>query len=466
MLFSLVNLNPHPVAAAHPIIKAPEIAVPIVCYHRVISKTPSIYDLTPAMLEQQFKFFKDHGYHPITALQYLNLRKTPALLPAKPVVLSFDDGNKSHYLNVFPLLKKYGYKATFFIYPSAVLSKSTKYITWGELAEMAQAGMDIECHTMYHPYLVTPQSHLTDPAYLKWLDYQLKDSKDILEQKLKISVKLLAYPYGIFDDVVENKAKEAGYEGIFTVNSGTNSLTENPLRLKRRIITNQTSIPDLERFLNTKPLQIEIISPADTKVISEDPVTIQFRLKDPQLSSVKIEVRNNHGILNPNPEGIFTYQLKNPHSGYHMIIISGDDNRQNHYVSSWSFDYRKPVAGNIPPAGDRDPSDQKLLILNAAAQNQTISLHAGEIFKVVLAGNPTTGYQWETVPGDSAMILGQIGPPEYQPDTPQVIGSGGKYLFSFKAIAVGKTKLKLIYHRPWEKNTSPLGTYEINVVVE
>ena len=157
-LIALILLNPisnpfNPVV--HSAIQSTNQPVPIVCYHRVIPKTPSIYDLTPEMLEEQFKFMKEHGYHPLTALQYINLQKTPELFPDKPVVLTFDDGNKSHYQNVFPLLKKYGYKATFFIYPSAVLNNSTKYITWSELAEMSQAGMDIESHTRDHPYLTS-----------------------------------------------------------------------------------------------------------------------------------------------------------------------------------------------------------------------------------------------------------------------------------------------------------------------
>jgi len=57
------------------------------------------------------------------AAEYLNYRKRPALFPQNPLILSLDDGNKSHYRAVFPLLKKYGFKATFFIYPHAVSRK-------------------------------------------------------------------------------------------------------------------------------------------------------------------------------------------------------------------------------------------------------------------------------------------------------------------------------------------------------
>ncbi|HBF37279.1 MAG TPA: hypothetical protein DDW50_08150 [Firmicutes bacterium] len=341
-LLTLLIILLIPTLYAAPIKSTPvtkNIIIPILCYHRVIPNANNIYDVTPETLEKQLRFMLDHGYHPITALQFMNLRKSPRLLPDKPVVITFDDGSKGHYQNVFPILKKLGLKATFFIYPSAVLSReSQKYLTWTELSEMVKAGMDIECHTLYHPFLVHVHTNISDPKYLQWLDHQLKDSKKILEKHLNIQVKLLAYPFGLFNQLIEEKSIAAGYEGIFTVNGGTNSLNENSMRLKRMIVNRNTSTAELESFFHTQPLPLAIISPVDAAIVSSYPV-IKFRLTGIKLPKVHIQVLDNQADLYPDANGDYAYQITKSMNGFNLIVVSGYDDHKNYYVSNWCFDY-------------------------------------------------------------------------------------------------------------------------------
>ncbi|MEW6182112.1 MAG: protease inhibitor I42 family protein [Bacillota bacterium] len=94
---------------------------------------------------------------------------------------------------------------------------------------------------------------------------------------------------------------------------------------------------------------------------------------------------------------------------------------------------------------------------------RTVELQAGNTLEVVLSGKPTTGYGWEVASGDEAVIK-QVGEPEYKADTAR-IGSDGKTTFHFKASAPGRTELKLVYRRPWEKNVPPEKTFEATVAV-
>ena len=321
--------------------------VPVLCYHRVLPKALSLYDITPAMLEKHFQLFIKNGFHPITALQYITYQKQPELFPIKPIVLTFDDGNKSHYQYVLPLLKKFGFKATFFIYPSVIARKSTKLITWDELSEMAHDGMDIESHTMTHPFLTDIKSTLASPPYLKWLDHEFKDSKTTIEKNLNIKVSLLAYPFGWYNNIIEKEAVEAGYTGIFTVNWGTNSFSENPLRIKRKVISSSLDLAGLDKYINSRPLAIEIISPTDSLMITEIPA-IQFKLLNQELKKVNMIVGKYKGILTPDSQGIFTFAKPGIFKpGYYMIIISGYDDRMQYYLSSWGFDYRKPLVTSL-----------------------------------------------------------------------------------------------------------------------
>ncbi len=90
---------------------------------------------------------------------------------------------------------------------------------------------------------------------------------------------------------------------------------------------------------------------------------------------------------------------------------------------------------------------------------QTVDIHVGEFFELVLGGNPTTGYNWTVVSVDDG-ILRQVGETKFQPKT-NARGSGGLMTMRFEAVGSGKTCLKLIYHRSFEKTKPPIKTFEV-----
>ncbi len=317
-------------------------SVPVLCYHRVLATPLSAYDFAPSQLEQHFKYLKDNGYQTLTAVQFLELQKKHRRIPGKSIVLTFDDGHHSHYTEVFPLLKKYGFVATFFVVPQVIAENSTTQLTWNELNEMATAGMDIQSHTMNHPFLTSIKDGGGEANYLKWLENELKGSKTLIEGKLHRPVTVLAYPYGWYNETVENMAVKAGYEGMHTVNWGVNEAGANPLRVRRRVMENTMGLSDLERIVNIKPLRIRIVSPADIAIVKQPPL-IQFKILDPGISNVEIQVRNYRMKLDPDLQGVYHFggitELK---PGYCMIIITGFDAEGRRYVTSWGFDYQKP----------------------------------------------------------------------------------------------------------------------------
>ena len=103
-------------------------------------------------------------------------------------------------------------------------------------------------------------------------------------------------------------------------------------------------------------------------------------------------------------------------------------------------------------------------VLHEGDAGSTVELGVGDTMDVVLEGNPTTGFSWETAALD-ASVLKQLGEPEFKPDT-SLIGAGGKFTFRFEAVAPGQTLLQLVYHRPWETDVPPANTFEVTVVVQ
>jgi inhibitor of cysteine peptidase len=102
--------------------------------------------------------------------------------------------------------------------------------------------------------------------------------------------------------------------------------------------------------------------------------------------------------------------------------------------------------------------------LTEADAGRSIELRVADKLEVTLPGNPTTGFQWEVGSGDTSIIK-PGGESEFKPSS-EALGSGGKVTIRFEAVAAGQTTLKLIYHRPFEKDTPPDQTFEVTVTVK
>jgi inhibitor of cysteine peptidase len=95
-----------------------------------------------------------------------------------------------------------------------------------------------------------------------------------------------------------------------------------------------------------------------------------------------------------------------------------------------------------------------------------LEMNKEDRLEIVLKSNPTTGFQWTVVSLDSS-ILTHIGTEYKAANTARnIVGSGGRSTFHFKATKAGKTDLKLIYHQPFEKDTPPVKTFELSVIVK
>jgi len=195
-------------------------------YHRFVDKVrrPDT-EITPADFEAQMKQLKDAGITVISLQDYLAWRRGDKNIPPRCAVISFDDGWKSQYDVGWPIMKKYGYPFTMFIYTEGVQGGhfgGGQAITWEELGEMRDAGVDIEAHSETHqdlrkPYDKVAKKRLSPPEYEQWLHNEIFGCKELLEQRLGIKVNCFAVPYGFYNQHIKDVCKSAGYEAVFTV---------------------------------------------------------------------------------------------------------------------------------------------------------------------------------------------------------------------------------------------------------
>jgi inhibitor of cysteine peptidase len=101
--------------------------------------------------------------------------------------------------------------------------------------------------------------------------------------------------------------------------------------------------------------------------------------------------------------------------------------------------------------------------LTDADNGKTIELKKGQVSRITLAANPTTGYTWEVVEGDEKVVR-QLGEIAFKPES-EALGAGGVQIIRLEVVNTGQTTLKLVYHRPWETDVEPLKTFSLTIKV-
>ena len=197
-------------------------AVIVLCYHRFENKPKDSLAVTPAVFESQMQALKEAGYSVIPMADFLAWRRGEKSIPAKSCLLTIDDGYRSAYDVAWPILKKFEYPFTMFIYTAFVKGGALAggaSLSWAELCEMRDAGVDIQSHTVNHQNLRLKKGKFQSQfaTYEEWLTNEIAGSKKQLEAKLGIAVKALAYPYGNHNEQIRAAAMEAGYEAAFSV---------------------------------------------------------------------------------------------------------------------------------------------------------------------------------------------------------------------------------------------------------
>lgn len=235
LIVSVLNLLPFWLPPA----KGESRDTPILLYHRFGPVVADGMTVTTAVFESQLKYLKDHGYEVIRLRQLVDccLGKNQRL-PSRSLVITVDDGHKSVYTDLFPLVKRYRIPVTLFLYPSA-LSNASYAMAWDQLREMKETGLlDYQAHTFWHPNFKNEKKRLKPAEYESFVETQLRKSKEKLERELNVKVDMLAWPFGIYDEELVNKAIGAGYVAALSMDRRHTNISDNVMTLPRYLIGN------------------------------------------------------------------------------------------------------------------------------------------------------------------------------------------------------------------------------------
>lgn len=224
-------------------LRVPVVRVPIVVYHRFGPVVADSMTVTTREFAADIAWLKDNGYTAIPLRGLIDyLRRLGPPPPSRAVAITVDDGHRSVWQEMLPIVRQYGIPVTLFIYPSAI-SNASYALTWEQLAEMRATGLiDIQSHSYWHPNFKKEKSRLKPADYQALVRMQLGKSKSVLEQRLAGRVDLLAWPFGIHDGELEEEAGRAGYVAAFTIERRHVTGAERPMALPRYLMVSGHSL--------------------------------------------------------------------------------------------------------------------------------------------------------------------------------------------------------------------------------
>ena len=213
--------------------------IPVLIYHDVVPRDAlndlgsrdRYYALETEKFVSHLKFLTENGFETICLGNSVDPNK-------KPVVITFDDGWKSNY-ECFKLLGECGFTATFSIVTNLVGNDG--YLTWDQLDEMHEWGMNIQSHTCSHPILTE--------ISLDQLRHEFAQSKYIIEERLKKQVDSISIPHGFVNNEVIDIAKDCGYKYILMSEPGVYNTASGPT-VKRLSIYRNTTMSEFQRLAN------------------------------------------------------------------------------------------------------------------------------------------------------------------------------------------------------------------------
>jgi peptidoglycan/xylan/chitin deacetylase (PgdA/CDA1 family) len=221
--------------------------IPILMYHYIRTVDESAdpvgfrLSVTPQRFAEQMDWLADNHYTPIRMDELADCLRAKTECPRKPIVLTFDDGYADAATEALPILKRYGFTATFYIIVDFVGKPG--FLSWKQVRQLHTSGMEIGSHTLNHADLtgLSPQD----------AQHEIERSKMILEQRLDAPARSFSYPAGSYSGLHVGMVRRAGY---------TNAVTTSPLigfkhmyTLSRRRVLGGEAIEGFPWYLTPLP---------------------------------------------------------------------------------------------------------------------------------------------------------------------------------------------------------------------
>ncbi|QHC28750.1 polysaccharide deacetylase family protein [Streptomyces sp. HF10] len=224
--------------------------VPVLMYHSVAtapSAATRTLSVAPDAFARQMALIDESGRTPVTTAELAAHWRGGRALPARPVLITFDDGYEGVHRYALPLLVRHGFPATVFVATGWLRGAYDTgggldtMLDWHQVRLLAAAGVEIGGHSHTHPQL----DQLDDTA----LAEELSRCTEILTGELGARPVSFAYPYGYSSRRVRRAVRAAGYAQAFAVGNGLARRAQGPYALRRVTVRRGTDAEEFARLL-------------------------------------------------------------------------------------------------------------------------------------------------------------------------------------------------------------------------
>lgn len=285
----------------------------VLCYHDIRDNLRESFTTQPeptAIETQEFirhlNWLQENDYHPVSLQQIVDARAGGARLPEKALLLTFDDGYKSVYTKVFPLLKLFNFPAVIAIVgdwietpPGGQVSfgdnqlPRDQFATWDEIRVMVASGLvevASHSHDMHKGIPANPQGNLiaaaisryyrpqnaadnaayeSDAEYAARIKNDLQRSSELIERELHQRPRAMVWPYGRYNLAATQWATEVGMPITMNLEPGPNTPADSLARMRRGLVSFETRLADLTLLLREPAGNAGVVAPLE-RVIHVD----------------------------------------------------------------------------------------------------------------------------------------------------------------------------------------------------
>jgi len=259
----------------------------ILLYHHVSSSTPASTSISPEAFKSHMEYLDAH--HTVVSLQdVVSAIQHNTTLPENAVAITFDDGYANILDNAHPILADLGFPYTVFINPDEI-GVGPKQLTWEQVIAMHNDGVVFANHTLDHLHMLNGEQAMGERAWLEKVWQNVESAEKKIEDKLDISLKYLAYPFGEYNTALANKLKSEGYIG-FGQHSGAVGLSSDMQALPRFPAAGPyANLATLKTKLNSLAMPVTQSSHKDPRMTTRNlssPISLTIDSDDVRLTQV------------------------------------------------------------------------------------------------------------------------------------------------------------------------------------
>lgn len=217
----------------------------ILVYHRFGPQVADSMTTRTEVFVAQLAALRRAGYTIVPLATVVDGLAGRVPLPPRAVAITVDDGHRTVYTDLLPIIRREHLPITLFIYPSAISSASYA-MNWAQLQELLATGsVHVQSHTWWHPDFRVERRRLDAEAYRQFVRQQLGKPRQVLQSRLGVKADYLAWPFGIHDAGLEAAAKAAGYQAAFILDERHATSRDSPLALPRYLIVDGRGVSGL-----------------------------------------------------------------------------------------------------------------------------------------------------------------------------------------------------------------------------